>query len=267
MIALSVNINKVATLRNSRGGDRPSVLWAARTCIEAGCQGITVHPRADERHIRPADVRELAALLKDHPGIEYNIEGDARPDLLDLATEVKPNQCTLVPTTPGEITSDHGYRFPEDAKELSEPVARLKDAGIRVSIFVEAGVENLEAAREIGVDRIELYTGPFADLSAVASAEGEAPERRADRLQEVFETHIATANDARALGMGVNAGHDLDLNNLTLYRTLPGLAEVSIGHAIICDALEMGLAPTVRAYLDVLAGRIPAAERTTGGAA
>jgi len=245
MIALSVNVNKVATLRNSRGGDKPSVLWAASTCIATGCQGITVHPRADQRHIRPSDVREVAAMLKDHPGIEYNIEGDARSDLLDLAIDVKPDQCTLVPVHPGEVTSDHGYRFPEDAESLRAPVTRLKDAGIRVSIFVEAGVENLEIAREIGVDRIEFYTGPFAESYANTEEHG----------ARVFQSHIATATAAVKLGMGINAGHDLDLENLTLYRDLPGLAEVSIGHAIMCDALESGLAPTVRNYLNVLAGQ------------
>lgn len=244
MIALSVNVNKVATLRNARGGDRPSVLWAAEKCIDAGAQGVTVHPRADERHIRPADVREMAEFLKAHPEIEYNIEGDPRPDWMELVLEVAPHQATLVPVRPGEVTSDHGYRFPEDAVALAPHIARLKDAGIRTSIFVDAGVERLEVAKEIGVDRIELYTGPFAWAFEAGQGEGRAR----------YEELRATAEEAVGLGFGINAGHDLDLENLVMMRDLPGLAEVSIGHALMCDALEMGLAAAVKAYLNVLAG-------------
>lgn len=242
MIRLSVNVNKVATLRNSRGGNLPSVEWAVETCLSAGAHGITVHPRADERHIRPGDVRSVARMLEGRSGIEYNIEGDPRPDWLDLVLEVRPDQATLVPVRPGEVTSDHGFTFPADAELLREPVRRLKEAGIRVSIFVEAGVANLAVARELGVDRIELYTGPFAHVF----------EQDVGRARDLFKQHIATAEEALALGLGINAGHDLNLRNLAMYRDLPGLAEVSIGHAIICDALEMGLSRAVRAYLRVL---------------
>ena len=247
MIALSVNVNKVATLRNSRGGKRPSVAWAVRTCIAAGARGITVHPRADQRHITPGDVREIAGIVRRHRGIEYNIEGDARPDLIDLVLQVRPDQCTLVPTTPGEVTSNHGWRFERDAGMLRGPIGRLKDAGIRVAAFVDAGVEDLELGRELGLDRIELYTEPYA----IACEEGNSQARQA------FDLLAATARDAVRLGMGVNAGHDLDLNNLGRLLDLPGLAEVSIGHALISDALQMGLEAAVRAYLGVLAGQSP----------
>lgn len=243
MIRLSVNVNKIATLRNSRGGDEPSVLRATQTCIDAGAHGITVHPRADLRHIRPDDVLSLADMLKDHPDVEYNIEGDPRRDWLDLVLAVRPHQATLVPVRPGEVTSDHGYTFPDDAGDLREPVARLTEAGIRVSVFVEAGVPNLDLARKLGIDRIELYTGPFAH----------AFDADPDQAREHFDRHAATARKALDAGLGINAGHDLNLRNLVMYRSLPGLAEVSIGHAIVCDALEIGLAATVRAYLHVLA--------------
>jgi pyridoxine 5-phosphate synthase len=243
MINLSVNVNKVATLRNSRGGARPSVEWAVATCIAAGARGITVHPRADRRHITPEDVRSVAARLGEHPGVEYNIEGDPRRDWMELVLEVRPTQATLVPVSPGEITSDHGYRFAEDRKALEGPVGRLREAGIRVSAFVDAGAGNLEIARAIGIDRIELYTGPFAEAYEAGGEAGAAAH---------WESLRSTATRAVELGLGVNAGHDLDLNNLKLMRRLPGLQEVSIGHALIADALEMGLAAAVRAYLDAL---------------
>lgn len=243
MINLSVNVNKVATLRNSRGGTRPSVEWAVATCVEAGAQGITVHPRADARHITPADVRSVARQLRAHRGVEYNIEGDPRPDWIDLVLEVRPTQATLVPVSPGEITSDHGYRFDQDAAALEAPVRRLREAGIRVSAFVDPGVGHLDRARSIGIDRIEMYTGPFAHDY---EAGGEAGARAE------WERMLDTAGRARDAGLGINAGHDLDLKNLGLMKRLPGLMEVSIGHALIADALEMGLAAAVRSYLRAL---------------
>jgi pyridoxine 5-phosphate synthase len=243
MINLSVNVNKVATLRNSRGGTRPSVEWAVSTCIAAGAQGITVHPRADRRHITPEDVRSVAAQLGEHPGVEYNIEGDPRQEWMELVLEVHPTQATLVPVSPGEITSDHGYRFADDRKALEKPVERLRAAGIRVSAFVDAGVGDLEIAKGLGIDRIELYTGPFA----------EAYERGGEReAKAIWDSLVETAARASAVGLGINAGHDLDLENLRLMRQLPGLDEVSIGHALIADALEMGLAKAVKAYLAAL---------------
>lgn len=231
MINLSVNVNKVATLRNARGGDQPSVLDAARTCIQSGCQGITVHPREDQRHIRPDDVRELAAMTS----VEFNIEGDPRPDLLDLVLEIRPDQCTLVPVEPGEVTSHHGFDLEKDAGLLRPAIERLKRAGVRISLFMDAIPEDMVGAAEIGADRVELYTGPYS----AARSEAEI----ADEFAKLKKTHDA-AQDA---GLELNAGHDLDLANLPRLLTLPGVKEVSIGHAIISHALYVGLA---RAVLD-----------------
>ena len=237
---LSVNVNKVATLRNSRGGREPSVLEAVRVCIEAGAPGITVHPRADERHIRPADVLEIAELLRTVPDVEYNIEGDPRGALIDLVVAVRPAQCTLVPVHPGEITSQAGWPADTSRGELGAVVARLKHAGVRVSLFVDPDPRAVEWAAEVGGDRIELYTEPFAR----AFEAGRGPES--------FVTYVRAAEVAHQLGLGVNAGHDLDLRNLTLFRKLPHLAEVSIGHALMSHALYVGLAQSVRDYLDAL---------------
>jgi pyridoxine 5-phosphate synthase len=244
MIRLSVNVNKVATLRNSRGGDSPSVLDAVRVCTDAGAGGITVHPRADARHITARDVREVAAQIKGERdgGLEYNVEGDPRSDWLDLVREVAPDQATLVPVKPGEITSEAGWSQDTDADSMRAVIADLKQRGIRVSVFVEARPEAAEWAARMGADRIELYTGPFAHAFAQGRAEG----------QEVFERHVVTAERAHALGLGINAGHDLDLDNLMLYRELPHLDEVSIGHALLSRAVFVGLERVVREYLDVL---------------
>ena len=243
MAKLSVNINKIATVRNSRGGAVPSVLEAAQTAIDAGAPGITVHPRADARHITSKDVRELAALLAGQPAIEFNIEGDPRPDLLELVRAVRPHQCTLVPVLPGEVTSQAGW--PPDAPQapLRQVVADLRGRGIRVSIFVDPDARAIEWAAAIGADRVELYTEPFAR----AYETGESAGRRS------FEQYAAVAREAHGRGLGVNAGHDLDLRNLPLFRTLPHLDEVSIGHALISRALFVGLSTVVREYLAVLA--------------
>lgn len=244
LIRLSVNVNKVATLRNSRGGSYPSVLEAARVCLAAGAGGITVHAREDQRHIRPSDVRELAELLagpRRSGGVEYNLEGDPRPDWLALVHEVRPDQATLVPVRPGEITSEAGWREGEEAA-LRPVIAELKQAGIRVSVFIDATLAAVEWAARVGADRIELYTGPFAAAYARDRAEGE----------RVFREHVAAAERAHALGLGINAGHDLDLDNLRCYRALPHLAEVSIGHAIIGRAVFEGLSKVVGEYLQVL---------------
>lgn len=231
MINLSVNVNKVATLRNARGGDEPNVVDAARTCIQSGCQGITVHPRKDQRHIRPDDVRELAAMTS----VEFNIEGDPRPDLLVLVLEIKPDQCTLVPVEPGEVTSHHGFDLKKDAKLLRSAIERLKPAGVRISLFMDAIPENMAGAAAIGADRVELYTGPYS------AARGEA--EIAEEFAKLRKTHDA----ALEAGLKLNAGHDLDLDNLPRLQALPGIKEVSIGHAIISHALYVGLA---RAVLD-----------------
>lgn len=241
MTALSVNINKIATLRNSRGGDVPDVLTAVDTCVAAGAQGITVHPREDERHIRPKDVTDIAERLKEinsqkTPTIEYNIEGDPRPDLIDRVLHTKPTQCTLVPVVAGEITSHTVWDIRKDGDLLKPIIAALKDAGIRVSLFSGTDLEQIARTRDIGADRIELYTAPYA------MAETEAEIRCEFAL---LETAAAKATE---LGLGVNAGHDLNLDNLPLMQKLPGLLEVSIGHHLMADALYIGMEAAVKAY-------------------
>jgi pyridoxine 5-phosphate synthase len=237
---LSVNVNKVATLRNSRGGSVPSVVAAARVIVAAGARGITVHPRADQRHITPMDVRALASWLRPMRGtVEYNIEGDPRPDLLELVHEVRPDQCTLVPVRPGEITSQAGWPSDAAVAELRRVVEGLRERGVRVSLFIEADRTSVEWAASAGADRVELYTEPFAKAFKQSEQAADASFRR----------YIEAATIAHALGLGINAGHDLDLDNLPLFRTLPHLAEVSIGHALISHALFVGLERAVRDYL------------------
>lgn len=243
MAKLSVNVNKVATLRNSRGGCVPSVLEAVDVCLEAGAPGITVHPRADQRHITPTDVREIAGVLRGRwSGIELNIEGDPRPDLLDLVDEVRPDQCTLVPVVPGEVTSQAGWQPGVTSEAIPRVVERLHKRGVRVSLFVDADPEPIRWAASTGADRVELYTEPFA----------RAFERGVDAGRESFQRYVAAAELAHRVGLGVNAGHDLDLDNLVLFRELPHLDEVSIGHAIMSRALFAGLATVVHEYLQVL---------------
>lgn len=246
MISLSVNVNKVATVRNSRGGRHPSVIEAVRTCIDAGAPGITVHPRADARHITTADVHEIADELAPLRGrIEFNIEGDPRPDLLGLVLQVRPDQCTLVPVRPGEITSEAGWPADTPRETLAAVVASLQSKGVRVSLFVDPDPRPIRWARELGADRVELYTEPFA----------RAFERGPAAAAASLATYVAAAELAHELGLGVNAGHDLDLHNLTMFRTLPHLDEVSIGHALISRAIFVGLGRVVREYLDVLKDR------------
>jgi pyridoxine 5-phosphate synthase len=244
LITLSVNINKVATVRNSRGGSVPSVIDAARVCVEAGAPGITVHPRADERHITPLDVREVSQFIRRRGGrSEFNVEGDPRPDLLALVHEVQPTQCTLVPVQPGEVTSQAGWSPQTSAESIRGVVRDLRNAGIRVSLFVDPEDAPIRWAAEMEADRVELYTEPFA----------RAFERGPSAARECFAKYAAAATLAHSLGLGINAGHDLDLQNLILFRQLPYLEEVSIGHALISRAIFIGLDRTVREYLDVLA--------------
>ena len=243
LIKLSVNLNKVATIRNSRGGAVPSVLEAAAVCVAAGAPGITVHPRADARHITAADVRELAVFVASTAGrTEYNIEGDPRDDLLALVHEVRPTQCTLVPVRPGEVTSQAGWSADTPRDRLAAVVRDLRATGIRVSVFVDPEEAPIRWAADIAADRVELYTEPFA----------RAFERGGASTREVFAAYVRAAELAHALGLGVNAGHDLDVKNLVMFRTLPHLDEVSIGHALISQALFVGLGQSVRDYLDVL---------------
>jgi pyridoxine 5-phosphate synthase len=249
MVQLSVNVNKVATLRNSRGGDVPSVTRAVETCLSAGAPGITVHPRADERHIRRSDVGAIAAAIASYVSrtgarVEFNIEGDPRPDLIDLVLDTRPDQCTLVPVTPGEITSHGGWSSETSPGALRDIVDRLQAAGVRVSLFVDPDAASIEWAARMGADRVELYTEPFARAASESRAAGIAS----------FEIYAAAARLAHDRGLGVNAGHDLDLDNLPLFGRLPHLAEVSIGHALVSRALWVGLDRVVSEYLEVLAG-------------
>lgn len=251
MTALSVNINKIAVLRNSRGGRLPDPVVAARVAIEAGCQGITVHPRPDQRHIRVDDVARVGAMVGH---VEYNIEGNpfapprgSYPGYLALVAAARPRQATLVPDGDGQLTSDHGFDLKRDAARLVPLVRELQGLGCRVSLFVDADIPDVERAAEIGADRIELYTGPYAEAFA-AGEPGQA-----------LDTCARTALRARAAGLGVNAGHDLDQRNLgPLLQAIPFLAEVSIGHALIGEAVYAGLATTVGRYLAILD---PARER------
>jgi pyridoxine 5-phosphate synthase len=248
---LSVNLNKVALLRNSRAGDNPSVLQAARTVIAAGAYGVTVHPRPDQRHIRAADVPALADLLRaEHPGIEFNIEGnpyagpraDGFPGFAALVADARPAQCTLVPDSDDQLTSDHGWDLRDGTRDLRPTISDLQACGARVSLFMDPDPEQIRLVPATGADRIELYTGPFA--AQVARHGVDSSEARA-----ALEQYRAATALAVSLGLGVNAGHDLDLTNLPLFATITGVQEVSIGHALIADALYLGLERAVQAYL------------------
>ena len=237
MTKLSVNLNKIALLRNQRTIGIPSVIGAARTCIEAGAHGITVHPRPDERHIRRSDVYELAEMVT----VEFNIEGNPfGPEYMEIVRDVKPTQCTLVPDEPGAVTSDHGWDVVKDGDRLVPIVRELKELGYRVSLFIDPDLEQIERAATVGTDRVELYTEAYA----TAFREG--------NLEPVFERYAQAAKKAQEVGLGVNAGHDLNLQNLGKFCSIPGILEVSIGHALTAEALEMGLATTVKAYVEIL---------------
>ncbi|RPI46346.1 MAG: pyridoxine 5'-phosphate synthase [Betaproteobacteria bacterium] len=241
MTKLSVNLNKVALLRNSRTLGIPSVVRCARIALEAGAHGITVHPRPDGRHIRAEDVLELAQLLQSYPGIELNIEGNPFHQVLELVRRVKPHQCTLVPDDPNAYTSDHGWNLALEGERLRPVIAELRALGVRVSLFMDPVAESLAPARELGADRIELYTEPYARAHGSASAAAE------------LARYASAARAAQAAGLGVNAGHDLNLSNLPPFvAAVPQVLEVSIGHALTADALELGLHGAVVAYLRAL---------------
>ncbi len=250
--ALSVNVNKIAVLRNSRGGGEPDVVRAARTCLDAGAHGITVHPRPDARHIREADVHALARVCADYR-VEYNLEGNpfapprpGYPGFIALCEAVRPAQATLVPDSDGQLTSDHGFDFDRDIDALAPLVAQLKAIGCRVSLFADAGHPGTARARDCGADRIELYTGPFAEAHAAGDASA------------VLDACAQSARIARSVDMGINAGHDLSQANLADFlRGVPGVQEVSIGHALISEALYAGLDRTIRAYLDCIKNAAP----------
>ena len=248
MTALSVNLNKIALLRNSREGNYPNVVEHAQLCIDQGADGITVHPRPDQRHIRPSDVRQLAALVSPIPDVEFNVEGNPfapamadYPGFVELVEETQPDQCTLVPDGDDQLTSDHGFDLTSSGEQLAPVIQRLQKQGMRVSLFMDPDLEQIKLASQIGADRIELYTGPYAAAWGT------------DQLQAIFEQHLAAAELATELGMGVNAGHDLNLDNLTKFASIPDLLEVSIGHAFTVDSLAMGMANAVQAYRELLA--------------
>ncbi len=258
MVRLSVNVNKIALLRNSRGGNIPDVLQAARTCLEAGCHGITVHPRPDARHITHHDVFNVGGMLRaGFRAAEFNIEGYPSPEFLDLVCKVRPDQVTLVPDPPNVLTSSQGWDLSERNAWLKDVIRRLHDNAMRVSLFVEPNPAVIQRAKDFGADRVELYTGPYARAF-------NSPERG-----PILDQHRESARIAKSVGLGINAGHDLNLKNLPLYvKTVRGLTEVSIGHALINDALYMGLKRTVGLYLKAL-GATPArtAKRTVAATA
>jgi pyridoxine 5-phosphate synthase len=231
-------VNKVATLRNTRPNlDIPSVVRCARVCLEAGAHGITVHPRPDQRHIKPGDVDDLARLVASYPGAELNVEGNPFIDYMPIIERVRPTQATLVPDTPEAATSDHGWDLGRDAERLRPVVKRLKDLGARVSLFMDPAPASMALARDVGADRVELYTEPYARHFSMGDT-------------KAAEAYAAAAKEAIRLGLAVNAGHDLNLANLKPFLgQVQGVAEVSIGHALIADALEYGLRTTVEKYL------------------
>ncbi|MBI5279369.1 MAG: pyridoxine 5'-phosphate synthase [Burkholderiales bacterium] len=241
--ALSVNVNKVALVRNTRHLGIPSVTRAALLCLQAGAHGITVHPRPDARHIRAQDVHDIAALMKQWPRAEFNIEGNPFHNLMDFVREVRPHQCTFVPDSEGQFTSDHGWDLARDADRVRPLIAEAKALGVRVSLFMDADPAAMRLAREVGADRVELYTEPYAAAWGTAAQE------------PVLQQFAAAARAAAEAALGVNAGHDLNRDNLPGFvRNVPGVLEVSIGHALVADALEFGYAETVRLYLAAIGG-------------
>ncbi len=242
MTNLSVNLNRVALLRNSRNIGIPSVVDAAKTVIAAGAKGITVHPRPDQRHIRPSDVYELTELVRSEDfKAEFNIEGNPfEPPFMDIVSQVKPTQCTLVPDSPDAFTSDQGWNLQQSSAQLTPIVQQLKALGIRVSLFMDPDETQMALAKALNADRVELYTEPYA----TAFREGQ--------VESIFERYSIAAQAAQAAGLGVNAGHDLNLQNLAKFCSISGILEVSIGHALMAEALDTGLKNTVQAYLKIL---------------
>ena len=247
MTNLSVNVNKIAWLRNARGENRPNLLGLSELLIDSGIQGITVHPRPDLRHITPDDVYELS-LLCTKKSVEFNIEGNPfadacgeYPGLIALVQETVPDQCTLVPDSDSQLTSDHGFDLNQQGDKLIPIINQIKSMGVRVSLFLDPDLEQIKLASEVGAERIELYTGPYAVAWGT------------EALETIFDQHLKAANLATSLGLGVNAGHDLNLDNLAKFASIPNLLEVSIGHAFTVDSLNMGMIPTLRAYQTLLA--------------
>ena len=247
MTKLSVNINKIALIRNSRNGENPDLLKYTNVCIESGADGITVHPRPDLRHIRPDDVRNLSKLINKKKDVEFNIEGNPfelergqYPGLMTLVAETLPIQCTLVPDSTGQLTSDHGFDLQKRGDELGDIIQKLKQLKVRSSLFLDPNLDQIRLAAQLGVDRIELYTGPYAEAWGTK------------HLNEVFERHKKAANLAQSLGIGVNAGHDLNLKNIQKYTSIQNILEVSIGHALTVEALYNGITKTIKDYKTIL---------------
>ncbi|WP_028669672.1 pyridoxine 5'-phosphate synthase [Saccharospirillum impatiens] len=239
MTQLSVNLNKIALLRNSRGRDFPNVVDFAEKFIALGVQGITIHPRPDARHATAQDAYDLKAALRSHPGVELNIEGYPTEDFLALVETVKPDQCTLVPDEPGQLTSDHGWDFSQHAAFLDTVLARIHAAGVRSSVFLDPDTDQVQRAANSSAQRIELYTEGYASAYETASAKA------------VLANYREAADLARSLGLGVNAGHDLDLTNLPDFLTIPGILEVSIGHVLTVECIERGMDSVIKAYLSI----------------
>jgi len=239
MTQLSVNLNKIALLRNSRGRDFPNVVAFARKYIGLGVQGITIHPRPDERHIRRRDAYDLSAFLQDYPEVELNIEGYPSDDFLRIIEDTKPNQCTLVPDAENQLTSDHGWDLHKHGDELRDTLKRFADWGVRSATFLDPECAQVEQSAKIGVDRIELYTEAYATAFAAGDYDG------------VLQTYAKAASLARDLGVGVNAGHDLDLQNLPRFLSIDGILEVSIGHVLTVECIEQGMENVVRQYLEI----------------
>jgi pyridoxine 5-phosphate synthase len=238
---LSVNLNKVALLRNSRHIGIPSLIRAATQCLDAGARGITVHPRPDARHIRADDVRVLHELVAARPGVEFNVEGNPFHNLMGFVRELRPHQCTFVPDSEGQLTSDHGWDFPSDTERLVPLIAEAKALGVRVSLFMDPQPHAMQAAKAAGADRVELYTETYAAAWGTS------------RQQQVLQCFVQAARAALDCGLELNAGHDLNQDNLTDFlRAVPGVHEVSIGHALISDALELGYGGAVRAYVSAI---------------
>lgn len=242
MTKLSINVNKIALLRNSRGRDFPSVLAFASRCLDLGAHGITLHPRQDQRHARYADVAELAALCQDRDR-ELNVEGYPSQEFIDVVVRAKPDQCTLVPDAATQLTSDHGWDMEADADILRPMIAALVDAGIRVSLFTDFDCKNIAAAKALGAQRIELYTEPYA--ASFESAAG----------NDILEGFKSAAQEARNASLRVNAGHDLNLRNLGRFLTIPGIDEVSIGHALVVECIELGVERVISSYLEIVDDR------------
>jgi|TARA_B110000908_G_scaffold5688_1_gene7243 pyridoxine 5-phosphate synthase len=247
MVALSINLNKIALIRNSRKGNYPNVISHAQLCIDEGVEGITVHPRPDQRHIRPIDVRQLNQLVSPLSTVEFNIEGNPfapslgdYPGFIALVKESQPEQCTLVPDNNDQLTSDHGFDLNITGEQLMPIIQDLKAQGIRVALFMDPDPAQIQLAAQVGADRVELYTGPYAAAWGT------------DNLDRLFQRHLAAAELATSLGMGVNAGHDLNLDNLAKFASIPSLLEVSIGHAFTVDSLAMGMTNALRAYKTLL---------------